>query len=84
MYIYVGPKRDEAAGWCRKLNNKDLEISILFTKYYYDNKINENEMGRACNLYFVLYNLFHDSDSVSHYIVSNSRIMGELRIRNDM
>jgi hypothetical protein len=46
-----GPKRDEATGECRRLNNEELSDLIRITKYYSGNQIEKNEMGGACSTY---------------------------------
>ena len=44
-----GPKRDEVTREWRKLHNK--ELNYLSTQYCSGDKIEKNEMGRACSAY---------------------------------
>jgi hypothetical protein len=48
-----GPKRDEVIASWRKLHNEELHNLYFFAKYNYEynDKVKENEMGRACNMH---------------------------------
>jgi len=46
-----GPERDEVTGEWRKLHNEELNDLYCFTKYCSGDKIEKNEMGRACSAY---------------------------------
>jgi hypothetical protein len=43
-----GQKRDEATGDWRKLHNEELNNLYSFAKYSYNDRVKEDEMGRAC------------------------------------
>jgi hypothetical protein len=45
-----GPNREEATRQWGQLHNQELNI-FLFIKYYYDDQIKENGMGKACSIY---------------------------------
>jgi hypothetical protein len=49
-----GPKRDEIIGSCRKLNNED----ILYPKYNYNYKVNEDEIGTTFSTHGVEDNAY--------------------------
>jgi hypothetical protein len=43
-----GPKRKRVMRGWRELHNEEFLELVLFTKYYYDDLIKEDEMGRTC------------------------------------
>ena len=45
-----GPKRDGVTGEWRKLHNEELN-DVLLTQYCAGDKMEKNEMGRACGTY---------------------------------
>jgi hypothetical protein len=45
-----GPKKDEVMGGWRKLHNEELHNLYPFTKYYQNDEVKENEMGRSYNM----------------------------------
>jgi hypothetical protein len=50
----LGPKRDEVTGEWTTLHNEQLRILYIITnnnEYHYEDKIKENELGRACGMY---------------------------------
>jgi hypothetical protein len=53
-----GPRRDEVTGEWRKLHNE--ELNDLFTQYCSGDKIENNEMGRACSTYGEGRGLYRD------------------------
>jgi hypothetical protein len=46
-----GTRRDEVTGEWRRLHNEELSLFVLLTQYYAGDKIEKNEMGRACGTY---------------------------------
>jgi hypothetical protein len=44
-----GPNRDEVAGDWRRLQNEELHV--CFNRYYYNDQVKENGMGRACSMH---------------------------------
>jgi hypothetical protein len=51
FYRHLGPKRDEVTGEWRKLHNEELIKDLYSTQYCAGDKIEKNEMGRACSAY---------------------------------
>jgi hypothetical protein len=46
----VGPKRDEMKVECRKFCNEGRRF-VFHASCFYDNKIKEDEIGRACGIH---------------------------------
>jgi hypothetical protein len=48
---YLGLSGASKKGELRKLHNEELNVPYYATNYYSGDKIEKNEMGRACSAY---------------------------------